>query len=168
MTLPGTTADDLVRRSVLLYTGESRLSGSTITAVRDAYETGDSRATSALARMKALAGEMAAALRAGDVDSLGRLVGEHWVHQRALHPSITTPRIDAIAEMSARAGALGVKALGASGGGCVLAIAQDGREDELTRALAPLGERLRFSIDWEGFQIVAVLEQKHEPSEERP
>jgi D-glycero-alpha-D-manno-heptose-7-phosphate kinase len=153
---------------VLLYTGESRLSGSTITAVRDAYEAGDARTISSLARMKELAGEMAAALRAGDIESLGRLVGEHWVQQRALHPTITTPRIDAIVDASARAGALGVKALGASGGGCVLAIAEDGREEELARALGPLGERLRFAIDWDGFQIVAVLEQPNEPSEEQP
>lgn len=168
LTLPGATADDLVRRSVLLYTGESRLSGSTITAVLEAYEAGDARTSSALARLKRLAGEMAAALRAGDIDSLGRLVGEHWVHQRALHPSITTPRIDSIVDASARAGALGVKALGASGGGCVLAIAEEGREEELARALAPLGERLRFSLDSDGFQIVAVLEQQYQPSEDQP
>ena len=162
LALPGTSADDLLRRSVLLYTGESRLSGSTVAAVRDAYLAGESRTVTALARIKALAGEMARALRGGDVDALGRLVGEHWVHQKALHPTITTPRIDAIVERAVRAGALGVKALGASGGGCVLAIAADGREDELARAIAPLGERLDFAIDWDGFQVVAVLDERHD------
>lgn len=161
LTLPGTSADDLVRRSVLLYTGESRLSGSTIAAVRDAYLAGDSRTVAALARIKELAIEMAGALRAGDVDALGRLVGEHWVHQRALHPTITTRRIEAIVERAERAGALGVKALGASGGGCVLAIAAEGREDELSEAIAPLGQRLDFGIDWDGFQVVAVLDEQH-------
>ena len=72
-----------VRRGVLLYTGESRLSGETVAAVRDAYVAGDPRTTAALARMKTLAIEMADALRAGDLDALGALVGEHWVHQRA-------------------------------------------------------------------------------------
>jgi D-glycero-alpha-D-manno-heptose-7-phosphate kinase len=162
LSLPGTSADDLVRRTVLLYTGESRLSGSTIAAVRDAYLAGESRTVAALARIKALAGEMASALRAGDVDALGLLVGEHWVHQRALHPSITTPRIDEIVERAARAGALGVKALGASGGGCVLAIAAEGREDDLARTIVPLGQRLEFGIDWDGFQIVAVLDERRD------
>jgi len=162
LAIPGRSADDLLRRSVLLYTGESRLSGSTVAAVRDAYLAGESRTVTALARIKALAGEMARALRGGDVDALGRLVGEHWVHQKALHPTITTPRIDAIVERAVRAGALGVKALGASGGGCVLAIAADGREDELARAIAPLGERLDFAIDWDGFQVVAVLDERHD------
>jgi D-glycero-alpha-D-manno-heptose-7-phosphate kinase len=113
--------------------------------------------------MKALAGEMAGAMRAGDIDALGRMVGEHWVHQRALHPSITTPRIDSIVETAERFGALGTKALGASGGGCVLSIAAAGREDELARALAPLGERLEYAIDWDGFQVVAVLDERHDP-----
>ncbi len=167
LTLPGTSADDLVRRSVLLFTGESRLSGSTVAAVRDAYLAGEPRTVAALARIKSLAGEMAAALRAGDVDALGVLVGEHWVHQRALHPTITTPRIDAIAEHAQRAGALGLKALGASGGGCVLAIAEDGREEELAAAIAPLGQRLDFGIDREGFQVIAVLDEQHDDAADR-
>jgi len=114
-----------------------------------------------------LAGEMAAALRAGDIDSLGRLVGEHWVHQRALHPTITTPRIDAVVERAQRAGALGLKALGASGGGCVLAIAEEGREDELSEAMTPFGQRLDFDIDRDGFQVIAVLDEQHGDDVER-
>jgi D-glycero-alpha-D-manno-heptose-7-phosphate kinase len=154
LALPAGTADAIARRGVLLYTGESRISGATIAAVRDAYVAGERRTVDALARMKALAIEMAGSLRAGDVDALGRQLGEHWVHQRALHPSITTARIDAIVEAAAGAGALGVKALGASGGGCVLAIAADGREAELARAVAPYGERLAYTIDWRGVHLV--------------
>lgn len=148
----------LARRSVLVYTGESRISGDTITAVRDAYLAGERHVVDALARMKALAREMATALRAEDLDTLGALVGEHWTHQRALHSAIPTARIDAIVGAAARSGALGTKALGASGGGCVLAFAEDGREDELTRALAPLGERLTFTVDTQGFDVLAVFE----------
>jgi galactokinase/mevalonate kinase-like predicted kinase len=63
-------------------------------------------------------------------------------------------------ETAGRAGALGAKALGASGGGCVLVIARDGREAELARALAPLGERLEFDVDHDGFDVVAVMENR--------
>lgn len=149
--------EGLARRGLLVYTGESRISGSTIDAVLGAYQARDSRVCAALARMKALAGEMANAIRGHDLDTLGALVGEHWVHQRALHPSITTPRIDAIMRAAAGSGGIGGKALGASGGGCVLVIAEEGREDELARALAPLGERLRFGVDELGFQVIATL-----------
>ncbi|MEP6999790.1 MAG: hypothetical protein ABI969_04890 [bacterium] len=148
----------LARRSVLIYTGESRISGDTIIAVRDAYLRGERRVVNALARMKTLAGEMAAALRADNLDALATLVGEHWTHQRALHSAIPTSRIDAIINAATQSGALGAKALGASGGGCVLAIAEDGREDELARSLAPLGERLAFTVDTKGFDVLDVLE----------
>jgi len=169
LTLSDATAERFVRRGVVLFTGESRLSGETVAAVRDAYVAGDRRTTAALARMKTLATEMADALRAGDLDALGTLLREHWVHQRALHPRITTPRIETIVETGLRHGALGLKALGASGGGCVLAIAAEGREVELATALAPLGERLHYQIDREGFQIIAVLDESHEekPRDER-
>ena len=155
------TGAELAERGVLVHTGESRISGETITAVLDGYLAGDARVCGALARMKALAVEMAAALRAGDVSALGMLIGEHWVHQRALHGSITTPRIDAIVSAAERVGALGAKALGASGGGCVLAIAAPGRERELALALAPFGERLEYAIDLRGFQL---LSGEDEPS----
>ena len=148
----------LERRCVLVYTGESRISGDTIVTVTNAYLSGKPRVIDALARMKALALDMAAALRADDLNALGALVGEHWTHQRALHPAIPTARIDAIINAATRSGALGAKALGASGGGCVVAIAEDGREGELVRALAPLGERLGFTIDTGGFDVLAVLE----------
>lgn len=152
------TAEALARRIVLLYTGESRVSTRTVAAVADAFRAGDPDVCLALDAMKQLALDMTAALRAGDVDVLGALVAEHWVRQRSLHPSITTARIDAIATIAANSGALGMKALGASGGGCVMAVARDGREEELATALAPLGERMSFTVDRGGFDVIALIE----------
>jgi D-glycero-alpha-D-manno-heptose-7-phosphate kinase len=152
----------LARRGVLVYTGVSRISASTITAVSDAYRARDSVVCAALARMKALATEMAAALRHGDLDALGAQLAEHWIHQRALHPTITTERIEAIGREAARAGALGMKALGASAGGCVLVIAREGREEELASALVPLGERLTYSVDSAGFEVIAAMDERRD------
>lgn len=138
-------------RCVVLYTGQSRISGNTITAVLDAYAAREPRVLQALARMKALAEAMADALLAEDLDALGMLVGEHWVHQRALHPAITTPLIDHILEVATAAGAIGGKALGASGGGCVLLVAAHGFEESVRRAVAELATPLPFSVDQQGF-----------------
>jgi D-glycero-alpha-D-manno-heptose-7-phosphate kinase len=120
------TCTALESRCVVVYTGESRLSGDTITAVMNAYAARQPRVMGALERMKALAGEMAGALAAGDIDALGAAVGEHWTHQRSLHPGIPTPLIDRLLAAAREAGAVGGKALGASGGGCVMAIAASG------------------------------------------
>jgi D-glycero-alpha-D-manno-heptose-7-phosphate kinase len=143
------------RRGVVVYTGESRISAATITGVLDAYRAGEPRVTGALARMRALAVGMAAALAAGDVDALGALVGEHWAHQRALHPAIPTPRIDAIVAAGAAAGALGAKALGASGGGCVLLVAAAGREEAVRAAAARLGDLVAWRVDDGGVAVDA-------------
>ncbi len=144
----------LETRCVLAYTGEARISAATITAVLDAVRDGDARVNDALSRMADQAARMADALAAGDVDGLGLLVGEQWVHQRSLHPAITTPTIDRLLDAARRAGALGGKALGASGGGCVIAIAPPGRVGTVRDALAEGAEILDFAIDEEGVTVV--------------
>jgi D-glycero-alpha-D-manno-heptose-7-phosphate kinase len=156
-------AEALSRRIILVYTGQSRISARTIAAVADGCREKNPRVCRALDECKRLAYLMADALRRADLDALGSLVGEHWTHQRALHPSITTERIDAIHDACVRTGALGMKALGASGGGCVMAVARDGREAELAAALAPFGERLPFAVDQQGFHVLANVAGTNAP-----
>jgi D-glycero-alpha-D-manno-heptose-7-phosphate kinase len=147
------------RRAVLLYTGRSRISGDTITAVVDAYRARERRVVTSLARMKGLAEQMATALTGGDIDMLAALVGEHWIHQRSLHPAITTERIDEIMDRATHAGGLGGKALGASGGGCVLVIATEESVDAVRDAIAPLGEAISFTIDDAGLTTKSVTDE---------
>ena len=153
--LPSTFVSALERRCVVVYTGQSRISGDTITAVLDAYRTRDIRVLTALQRMKELARDMAAAVRSADLDALGRLVGEHWRHQRSLHPAIPTPLIDAILTRASDLGALGGKALGASGGGCVLVVATEDNHERIRRELATMAEPLTFAVDSSGFRVVS-------------
>ena len=122
--LSAKTRTEIERRCLVLYTGQSRISGETITAVLDAYRERDPNVLNALQRMRELAERMADALAAGNIDTLASLVGEQWTHQRSLHPAIPTPTIDEVIARGTEAGAAGAKALGASGGGCVLLIAR--------------------------------------------
>jgi D-glycero-alpha-D-manno-heptose-7-phosphate kinase len=150
-------ARDLARRCLLFYTGESRISARAIQLVMDAYTGGDQRVTASLAAMKENAQRMAAALRngAGDaIDRVGVLLREHWEKQMMLHREITTERIDAMQRTAYHAGALGLKALGASGGGCVVVVAQAGAEDSMRSLLEPLGEPLSYSVDTTGFTVL--------------
>ena len=151
--LSDATISDLEARCLLLYTGESRISGETITAVLDAYATRVPRVVNALARMKSLAVDMAHALRSGDVRALGALVGEHWLQQRSLHPRISTPRIDAIEEAAYKAGAVGMKALGASGGGCVMVMTAERDTARVAQAVSGLAERLDWRVARSGVEV---------------
>ncbi len=140
----------LERQCLLAYTGESRISGTTITAVLDAYRDRVPRVLAALDRMAQLARQMRDALHDGAVESLAALVDEHWRHQRGLHPGITTARIDALEHAARAAGAVGMKALGASGGGCVIVFAPDERVDETASAIAPFATLLSWRVDPRG------------------
>ena len=146
--------EQLNTRCIVAYTGQSRISANTITAVMDAYRAREPRVLGALDRLRDLAGQMVVALESADVDALGHLLGEHWVHQRSLDPAIPTPLIDAILDDAAAAGALGGKALGASGGGCVLAIAAGGKVDEVRRVMGKRARLLPVRVARHGFQIV--------------
>ncbi len=148
------TRDALPACALVVYTGQSRISATTITAVLDAYRDRVPEVVDALAHIATLARAMAIALEDGDLPALGALVGEHWHHQRRLHPAITTPQIDAIVARAAASGAWGTKALGASGGGSVLVMGPPERRADLVAALDGLGELVPWSVDVQGFTVV--------------
>lgn len=141
------------RRAILVYTGESRISSRTITGVLEAWEDGRGDVRANLAHMRDLAHRMEAALERGDMDTLTDLVRAHWERQRALHEDITTDRIDALIAQTAAVGARGYKALGASGGGCVLLLAAEADALRVRRTAAALGEVLPFTVARTGVQI---------------
>jgi D-glycero-alpha-D-manno-heptose-7-phosphate kinase len=144
------TIDEIPRRCIVVYTGESRMSARTITSVMGAYREESPRVRGALARMKALAEEMVPALQSGDLDALGALVGEQWTHQRSLDSAIPTALIDRMIETAMNNGAVGCKALGASGGGCVLMVAGRDRGDEVREAVSSMGQAIDYSVDLTG------------------
>jgi D-glycero-alpha-D-manno-heptose-7-phosphate kinase len=144
----------LERQCIVAYTGASRISGATITAVLDAYRDRVPRVVNALARMRTLAELMIEALKRESVDDLGLLVAEHWEHQRSLHEKIPTPLIDQILEVAGSHGALGGKALGASGGGCVLVIATAEHITEVRERVSSLARILPCSVTRQGVSAI--------------
>ncbi len=142
--IPESMRQDMERRMALVYTGVSRLSAETITAVLREYRQRVPRVVTALDRMAALARQMTEALRRGSLDTLAGLVEEHWRHQQSLHPTISTPRIDALEAAVKRQGGRGVKALGASGGGCVIVFDCP----DVNSVVAAMGPPLGKVIPW--------------------
>ncbi|MGH9261531.1 MAG: hypothetical protein ACRD08_16830, partial [Acidimicrobiales bacterium] len=90
ITLDPAFAAELERRTVLCYTGASRVSGRTIERVMAAYERGDTEVTGALRALKDVAHRMADALRAADLAQIGALLSDNWRHQRALDSAMQT------------------------------------------------------------------------------
>src|SRR3989442_13576324 len=117
ITLDPAFATALARRTVLCYTGRSRVSGATIARVTAAYERGDPRLTGALRAMKDVAATMTEALRAGDVGRVATLLSDNWTQQQALDPGMRTPEMAQLENALTAVGALGGKAAGGGAGG---------------------------------------------------
>lgn len=150
--LAAKTRTEIERRCIVAYTGQSRISGDSINAVIGAYRARDPVVLLALRRMRELAESMTDALASGDIDTLGKLVSEQWSYQRSLHPEIPTPLIDGIVAQAHAAGAIGAKALGASGGGCVLIIARADRVAQVRDVVGSLAELLDFKLSRDGVE----------------
>ncbi len=125
ITLDPAFAVALERRTVLCYTGTSRISGTTIARVMAAYERGEPGVTGALRALKDLAGEMAEALRAGDVGRVATLLSDNWQRQQQLDPGMCTPEMARLERALRGAGALGGKAAGAGAGGSMFFVTGD-------------------------------------------
>jgi len=136
MTLDPAFAAALQGRTVLCYTGRSRVSGATIARVMAAYERGDPGVTGALRALKDVASAMAEALRAGDVTRVAALLSENWQHQQRLDPEMCTPEMARLESAMRAAGALGGKAAGAGAGGSMFFVTGDAPAAAISAARA--------------------------------
>ncbi|MBN1419195.1 MAG: GHMP kinase [Planctomycetes bacterium] len=148
---PGTRRA-LERRLLFFYTGRTRRSGDILSDQRRNAD----RNHRILARMRDLARDTARVLREGrDLSRLGEILHEGWELKRSLASGISDPEIDALYERSRRAGALGGKILGAGGGGFLLLYAEEGVQDRVRAAAAPVRE-VPIRLEPEGSRVIYV------------
>jgi len=136
------TVLELEQNLVLAYTGKSRLSGDIHEKVTGAFQRAEKENVDAIEGMKRIAHEVKDALFEKDLGRFGELMLQNWKAQKALHPSVTNPQIDAAFEAALEAGAVGGKACGAGGGGCLLFYARPDTKHRVRRALEQLGIQL--------------------------
>ena len=146
---------------VLAYTGTPRNSGYSNWDMFRRFIEGDNDTVRLMRRIASIAGRMRDALVDGDLDEVGRLLGEEGRLRSGLAPSVSTPRIETVSTAARRAGALGVKVCGAGGGGCVVAFARDGATKDVARAIERAGAHvLRAPIARSGLSVRASLSER--------
>jgi D-glycero-alpha-D-manno-heptose-7-phosphate kinase len=144
---------ELEKNLVLCYTGKSRLSGDIHQNVTDAYKSGEQKTRQALRNLKGVAESVKEALMRGQLTDFGQLLSENWANQKALHPSVTNEQIDNLFKIALNHGAIGGKACGAGGGGCLLFYCKPDGEHHVRRKLEEAGVTiLDFNFDFEGLQ----------------
>jgi len=140
---------ELEARCVLVYTGKSRLSSDVHRHVQAAFRAGE--INEPIRVLASLPEQAISMMYNSDLDGFGRLLSRNWECQKQLHSSVTNSDIDRYFEIAYANGAIGGKACGAGGGGCLLFFAGRQRGHTLRKALKDAGlEILRFQIDTKG------------------
>jgi D-glycero-alpha-D-manno-heptose-7-phosphate kinase len=132
----------LEERLVLAYTGQPHSSGFSNWDKFRRFMEGERATVRAMRDVAGIANELLAALKEGELDAAGRLLGREGRLRYRLAPTVATPALLEAGEAARRAGALGSKVCGAGGGGCLVAFARQGRSADVAEAMASTGARI--------------------------
>lgn len=132
----------LAERLVVVYSGQSRLSAGTNWGLYKRFFEGELTARRGLEGVAAVARAMRERIGEEDWDGAGVLLGEEWTHRRSLADGVSTPALEALISAATGAGALGGKACGAGGGGCLAFLVPKGTRLAVERALEREGARV--------------------------
>ncbi len=104
--------------------------------------------------LKDIAIDMEFNLRRGNLKKFGRLLFEGWEKKKEFNPLATNIYIDALVEEAIANGAIGVRLMGAGGGGHLLIYSESDKEHKIKEVLAGKGsESIDFSFDFDGLKI---------------
>ncbi len=123
--LSADTVEQLRSRLFLLYTGQQRLAKNLLRAIMARWVAREPNTVGILRGIGELAIQMDAALKAGDIDSFGYMMGEHWIHNKNMDPGCTNPFIDDLFT-TISPHIVGGKLAGAGGGGFAILVAKEG------------------------------------------
>lgn len=148
------TVAEMEDRLVLAYTGKPRLSGNIHEHVWGAYRAGTPETVNALYNLRNVAIRMRTVLEKGDLDEFPELLNQNWKHQKQLDSSVTNEQIEELFDEAFQNGAVGGKACGAGGGGCVLFFVEPNRRESVEQVVGRLGSRvIPFKFEFDGLQV---------------
>lgn len=145
-------------RFVLFYTGAPRQSGINNWEVFKQHINGDRHVIRNFAEISRIAQAMHVALKQMKWNDVERLLGEEWKLRRTNAPGITTPLIDKLIAAAKRHGARAAKVCGAGGGGCVIALVEEGSRERVHEAIRMNGgQPLDFRVARHGLRFLGPL-----------
>jgi D-glycero-alpha-D-manno-heptose-7-phosphate kinase len=148
--------DELEANLVIYYSGVERAASNVLKEQAKAIVENKDAAVQRMHRIKELGYETKRILLAGQIDTYGEMLHEHWINKRKLASNMADPAIDEHYEAARRAGAIGGKLMGAGGGGFFMFYVRAAERRRVHEALAARGlQPLRFRFDFDGARIVA-------------
>lgn len=150
-----TDTSSLDRRIAICYTGEPRLSGTNNWEITKRHIDGDPELFELFDDIRDSAGEIRGALLANDWVAVSRIMRDAYPRRKRLAPNVTTPQMEKLVAKALSNGAEAAKVCGAGGGGCIAFFCEEGRRQDVERALAEEEgvEVLDWKIDPEGLRV---------------
>ncbi len=130
---------ELEHNLVLFYTQTSRLSSDIIQQQADNVHAKKASSIDAMHQLKEQSILMKEAILTGEVDSIGKILHDGWMHKKQMADGISNASIDAIYEMALQSGATGGKISGAGGGGFMIFYAPYIHKYKLIKSLSEIG-----------------------------
>ncbi|HOY40919.1 MAG TPA: dehydrogenase [Chitinophagales bacterium] len=148
---------ELEHNLVLFYTQTSRLSSKIIQEQTDNVNAKKSSSIDAMHQLKEQSVLMKEAILKGEVDHIGKILHDGWMHKKQMADGISNASIDAIYEAALQSGATGGKISGAGGGGFMIFYAPYIHKYQLIKKLSELGGTvMNYSLTTEGLTTWTV------------
>lgn len=147
---------DAFERHVLLFdSGKSHASGANNWEIYQRRLGGDRGVTASLDAIRDAARDMARAVSSWSFEEMGLALAREWTARKSLFPEISTPLIDEAEQRVRAAGAWGLKACGAGGGGVLVILAPADRRAAVAEALArmPAGTLIAAAPENRGLSV---------------
>jgi D-glycero-alpha-D-manno-heptose-7-phosphate kinase len=125
----------LESRIVVCYTGEPRNSGTNNWEITKRHIDGDNELFDIFEGIRDGSLELREALLANDWNGVGDILKKSYPLRKRLSPNITTSHMDDLINAALENGAIAAKVCGAGGGGCIAFFCEDGRREEVEKAL---------------------------------
>ena len=148
---------ELEHNLVLFYTQTSRLSSKIIQEQTDNVHAKKSSSIEAMHQLKEQSLLMKEAVLKGEIDNIGKILHDGWMHKKQMADGISNASIDAIYDAALQAGATGGKISGAGGGGFMIFYAPYIHKYSLIKRLSELGGSvMQYTLTTEGLTTWTV------------
>jgi len=148
---------ELEHNLVLFYTQTSRLSSEIIQQQAHNVNAKKTASIKAMHQLKEQSILMKEAILRGEVDHIGKILHDGWMHKKQMAEGISNPTIDAIYDAALQAGATGGKISGAGGGGFMIFYAPYIHKYKLIEQLNTLGGKVMpYTLTTEGLTTWTV------------
>lgn len=133
-------------RTVVIYTGEPRASGTNNWDITKRHIDGDPELFDIFEGIRDTALKLRSSLVDGDWTKSGEILRLGYPQRKRLSPHISTPHMDHLIEVAESNGAIATKVCGAGGGGCIAFFCEEGRKADVENALR--NETDAEVLDW--------------------